>query len=145
MFTGVIRCDYWQSHSGFDEYLEATLDRISAIESLGRTRELTIKDLWVSYDWTSFSSQITDAFSNRMEESIALLLVMQRVPLRNWSISRLRKRKKIRMIKMIEDAKTRWSRSGSPAVCLLMSAGVVVNERSFVSTLNKLSTQHNMY
>ena len=31
---------------GFDGYLEATLDRISAIESLGRTRELTIKDLW---------------------------------------------------------------------------------------------------
>lgn len=31
---------------GFDEHLEATLDRISAIESLGRTRELTIKDLW---------------------------------------------------------------------------------------------------
>lgn len=34
------------SAEGFDEYLEATLDRISAIESLGRTRELTIKDLW---------------------------------------------------------------------------------------------------
>ena len=33
---------------GFDEYLQATLDRISAIESLGRTRELTIKDLWNS-------------------------------------------------------------------------------------------------
>ncbi|GAM84837.1 hypothetical protein ANO11243_028390 [Dothideomycetidae sp. 11243] len=31
---------------GFDEYLQATLDRISDIESLGRTRELTIKDLW---------------------------------------------------------------------------------------------------
>ena len=31
---------------GFDEFLEATLERISAIESLGRTRELTIKDLW---------------------------------------------------------------------------------------------------
>ncbi|KAF2757983.1 hypothetical protein EJ05DRAFT_373440 [Pseudovirgaria hyperparasitica] len=31
---------------GFDKYLEETLDRISAIESLGRTRELTIKDLW---------------------------------------------------------------------------------------------------
>lgn len=31
---------------GFDEFLEATLDRISDIESLGRTRELTIKDLW---------------------------------------------------------------------------------------------------
>lgn len=31
---------------GFEEHLEATLDRIAAIESLGRTRELTIKDLW---------------------------------------------------------------------------------------------------
>ena len=36
------------SEEGFDEFLEATLDRISAIESLGRTRELTIKDLWNS-------------------------------------------------------------------------------------------------
>lgn len=34
------------SRPGFAEHLEATLDRISAIESLGRTRELTIKDLW---------------------------------------------------------------------------------------------------
>ena len=34
------------SLEGFDQYLEDTLDRISAIESLGRTRELTIKDLW---------------------------------------------------------------------------------------------------
>lgn len=34
------------SEAGFDEYLEATLDRISAIESLNRTRELTLKDLW---------------------------------------------------------------------------------------------------
>lgn len=31
---------------GFNEHLQKTLDRISAIESLGRTRELTIKDLW---------------------------------------------------------------------------------------------------
>ncbi|KAK7630476.1 hypothetical protein IWX48DRAFT_615171 [Phyllosticta citricarpa] len=31
---------------GFDKFLEETLDRIAAIESLGRTRELTIKDLW---------------------------------------------------------------------------------------------------
>ncbi|KAF1983976.1 hypothetical protein K402DRAFT_456196 [Aulographum hederae CBS 113979] len=31
---------------GFAAHLEATLERISAIESLGRTRELTIKDLW---------------------------------------------------------------------------------------------------
>lgn len=34
------------SQEGFDDHLEATLDRIAAIESLGRTRELTIKDLW---------------------------------------------------------------------------------------------------
>lgn len=34
------------SIEGFDKHLEETLDRISAIESLGRTRELTIKDLW---------------------------------------------------------------------------------------------------
>ncbi|KAJ5953206.1 hypothetical protein N7454_000102 [Penicillium verhagenii] len=31
---------------GFDKHLEGTLDRIDDIESLGRTRELTIKDLW---------------------------------------------------------------------------------------------------
>lgn len=30
---------------GFDDHLEKTLDRISAIESLGRTRELVAKDL----------------------------------------------------------------------------------------------------
>jgi hypothetical protein len=34
------------SEEGFEDHLEATLERISAIESLGRTRELTIKDLW---------------------------------------------------------------------------------------------------
>ncbi|RVX70049.1 hypothetical protein B0A52_06221 [Exophiala mesophila] len=34
------------AEEGFDEYLEATLDRISAIESLNRTKELTFKDLW---------------------------------------------------------------------------------------------------
>lgn len=31
---------------GFDKFLEDTLERIGDIESLGRTRELTIKDLW---------------------------------------------------------------------------------------------------
>lgn len=31
------------AEEGFDEYLEATLERIGDIESLGRTRELTIK------------------------------------------------------------------------------------------------------
>ncbi|KXL49365.1 hypothetical protein M433DRAFT_75413 [Acidomyces richmondensis BFW] len=34
------------AEEGFDEHLAATLERIGDIESLGRTRELTIKDLW---------------------------------------------------------------------------------------------------
>lgn len=34
------------AEEGFDDFLEATLTRIGDIESLGRTRELTIKDLW---------------------------------------------------------------------------------------------------
>ncbi|KAI9806290.1 MAG: hypothetical protein M1825_006405 [Sarcosagium campestre] len=34
------------SQPGFDGHLQATLDRISAIESLGRTREIVAKDLW---------------------------------------------------------------------------------------------------
>jgi hypothetical protein len=34
------------SIEGFDKHLEGTLERIGDIESLGRTRELTIKDLW---------------------------------------------------------------------------------------------------
>jgi hypothetical protein len=34
------------AEEGFDDFLEATLDRISAIESIGRTKELTFKDLW---------------------------------------------------------------------------------------------------
>ena len=33
------------SREGFEQHLEATLDRISAIESLGRTREIVAKDL----------------------------------------------------------------------------------------------------
>ena len=35
------------AEKGFDEHLQATLNRISAIESLNRTRELTLKDLWI--------------------------------------------------------------------------------------------------
>lgn len=34
------------SEPGFEDHLEKTLTRIGDIESLGRTRELTIKDLW---------------------------------------------------------------------------------------------------
>jgi hypothetical protein len=33
------------AQEGFREYLQATIDRIAAIESLGRTRELVAKDL----------------------------------------------------------------------------------------------------
>lgn len=35
------------SEPGFAKYLEETLDRIAAIESLNRTREITFKDLWI--------------------------------------------------------------------------------------------------
>ena len=35
------------AEEGFNDYLEATLDRISAIESINRTKELTFKDLWI--------------------------------------------------------------------------------------------------
>ena len=34
------------SEPGFEKFLEATLERIGDIESLGRTKELTFKDLW---------------------------------------------------------------------------------------------------
>lgn len=46
------------AEEGFDQWLEDTLDRISAIESLGRTRELTIKDLW---DKGKYRIKIEDA------------------------------------------------------------------------------------
>lgn len=34
------------SQPGFEEFLERTLERIGDIESLGRTKEVTFKDLW---------------------------------------------------------------------------------------------------
>ena len=34
------------SQPGFDEHLQETLDRLNELESLARTRELTVKDLW---------------------------------------------------------------------------------------------------
>jgi hypothetical protein len=34
------------AQEGFDDFLEKTLERIGDIESLGRTREITLKDLW---------------------------------------------------------------------------------------------------
>ncbi|KAF1958495.1 hypothetical protein CC80DRAFT_31324 [Byssothecium circinans] len=34
------------SEPGFEAFLEATLERIGDIESLGRTKEITLKDLW---------------------------------------------------------------------------------------------------
>jgi hypothetical protein len=52
---GMVRADsvpmmrafrYVCSQPGFDSFLEKTLNRISDIESLGRTREISLKDLW---------------------------------------------------------------------------------------------------
>ncbi|KAK4554954.1 hypothetical protein LTR86_008102 [Recurvomyces mirabilis] len=43
---------------GFAEFLDATLERIGDIESLGRTRELTIKDLW---DQGKYRVRMSDA------------------------------------------------------------------------------------
>lgn len=40
------------SEPGFDKLLDETLDRIAAIESIGRTRELTFKDLWIEQSGT---------------------------------------------------------------------------------------------
>lgn len=40
------------AEKGFDQYLDDTLDRIAAIESIGRTRELTFKDLWIEQNGT---------------------------------------------------------------------------------------------
>ena len=50
---------------GFDDHLEATLDRISAIESLGRTRELVAKDLWKqgAYKITTTTGGLTGVVS----------------------------------------------------------------------------------
>ncbi|QIW95941.1 hypothetical protein AMS68_001459 [Peltaster fructicola] len=50
------------SQEGFEEHLQATLDRISAIESLGRTRELTLKDLWHG---GSYRAEYPDEQKNR--------------------------------------------------------------------------------
>lgn len=51
---------------GFDEHLQATLDRISAIESLGRTREVTLKDLW---DGGRYAVKMRDAEGKVVGES----------------------------------------------------------------------------
>lgn len=51
---------------GFAEYLEATLDRISSIESLNRTRELTLKDLWIEQQG---SESIRGAYETIMRDA----------------------------------------------------------------------------
>ncbi|KAI9692717.1 MAG: hypothetical protein M1820_009422 [Bogoriella megaspora] len=42
------------SQEGFDKHLEGTLERIGDIESLGRTREITLKDLWKKQIYRAF-------------------------------------------------------------------------------------------
>jgi hypothetical protein len=49
------------SEDGFDTLLEETLERIGDIESLGRTREITIKDLWNN---GKYNVQMRDAQGN---------------------------------------------------------------------------------
>ena len=58
------------SEPGFEEHLEATLGRISAIESLGRTRELVAKDL-VSGKYK---------ISGRSDRGDGLIIEVQRAP-----------------------------------------------------------------
>ena len=53
---------------GFEELLQATLDRIAAIESLGRTRELVAKDLW---DHGKYNMTIRNLKGN-VEKSVTL-------------------------------------------------------------------------
>ncbi|KAF2151043.1 hypothetical protein K461DRAFT_279818 [Myriangium duriaei CBS 260.36] len=57
------------AQEGFDEFLQATLDRISAIESLGRTRELTIKDLW---DGGKYRFEVKDG-RGRLEREVTFV------------------------------------------------------------------------
>jgi hypothetical protein len=46
---------------GFAKFLQDTLDRIGDIESLGRTREITIKDLW---DGGKYQMKVLDSRAN---------------------------------------------------------------------------------
>lgn len=57
------------SEPGFEKFLEATLDRIGDIESLGRTKELTFKDLWEGgkYKITSRDKKGNEVGSVEME------------------------------------------------------------------------------
>ncbi|KAJ5267035.1 hypothetical protein N7478_009843 [Penicillium angulare] len=55
----------------FDDYLEGTLERIGDIESLGRTRELTIKDLWDSGKYRIVVKDTRGKESGTVEFSVA--------------------------------------------------------------------------
>jgi vacuolar-type H+-ATPase subunit E/Vma4 len=59
------------SQPGFDQFLEDTLERIGDIESLGRTRELTIKDLW---DGGKYRLQVLDR-KDTLEKTIEMQTV----------------------------------------------------------------------
>lgn len=70
------------SEPGFDDYLQATLDRISAIESLNRTKELTLKDLWIeqSGDQRGRYAIITKDNKGRETGSIEFTVKPDQVP-----------------------------------------------------------------
>jgi hypothetical protein len=59
------------SEPGFEEKLEATLDRIGDIESLGRTKELTFKDLW---EGGKYKFTVRD-HKNRVQSEVEMVTV----------------------------------------------------------------------
>lgn len=59
------------STAGFDKHLEGTLERIGDIESLGRTREITIKDLWNSGKYRIVVRDTKGRESGTMEFAVA--------------------------------------------------------------------------
>jgi hypothetical protein len=70
------------AEEGFDDYLEATLDRIAAIESLNRTKELTMKDLWIEQkgEQRGKYSFITKDYKGRETGSVDFVVVPNEVP-----------------------------------------------------------------
>lgn len=65
------------SEPGFDQYLEATLDRISAIESLNRTKELTLKDLWIEQNGDMRGKYLAVMKDNKGRETGSLEFAVQ--------------------------------------------------------------------
>lgn len=68
----------------FDELLEETIDRVGAIESLGRTRELVLKDLREGRNYTINEGQVTVSKSAEKEDDCKEELYMEELGGRKW-------------------------------------------------------------